>query len=123
MRFRKIQGAVDGDWTTVFGPKVPILKGTAVSLSYVPGFLYLVSSSINISIFLLHGWIPSGQTPYIQAHILVHFIHIETYLNLAMFLEGEFDVGVLAALEGAWLFVSRSWVKVNHYFGTKKKQM
>ena len=40
---------------TVWGPKVPTLKGTEVSLSYVQCFLYLVSmysvSSVNISIF------------------------------------------------------------------------
>ena len=36
---------------TVWGPKVPTLKGTEVSLSYVQCFLYLVSSSINVSIF------------------------------------------------------------------------
>ena len=49
---------------TVFGPKVPTLKGTEVSLSYAQCFLYLVSSSINVS-FILHGWIPSGQTSHI----------------------------------------------------------
>ena len=37
---------------TVWGPKVPTLKGTEVSLSYVQCFLYLVSSSINASFFL-----------------------------------------------------------------------
>ena len=36
---------------TVWGPKVPPLKGTEASLSYVQCFLYLVSSSINVSIF------------------------------------------------------------------------
>ena len=36
---------------TVWGPKVPTLKGTGVSLSYVQCFLYLVPSSINASIF------------------------------------------------------------------------
>ena len=36
---------------TVWGPKVPILKGTEMSLSYVQYFLYLLSSSINIPIF------------------------------------------------------------------------
>ena len=35
---------------TVWGAKVPTLKGTEVSLSYVQCFLYLVSS-INVSIF------------------------------------------------------------------------
>ena len=34
---------------TVRGPKVPTMKGTEVSLSYVQCFLYLVSSSINVS--------------------------------------------------------------------------
>ena len=36
---------------TVWGPKVPTLKGTEASLSHVQCFLYLVSSSINVSIF------------------------------------------------------------------------
>ena len=36
---------------TVWGPKVPTLKETEASLSYVQCFLYLVSSSINVSIF------------------------------------------------------------------------
>jgi hypothetical protein len=46
---------------------------------------------------------------------------METYLNLAMFLEGEFDVGILTTLEGARFFVRRSWVQMNHYFGTKER--
>ena len=36
---------------TVWGPKVPTLKGTEASSSQVQCFLYLVSSSINVSIF------------------------------------------------------------------------
>ena len=36
----------------VWGSKVPTLKETEVSLSYVQCFLYLVSSSINVSVFL-----------------------------------------------------------------------
>ena len=36
---------------TVRCPKVPTLKGTEASLSYVQGFSYPVSSSINVSIF------------------------------------------------------------------------
>ena len=36
---------------TVWGPKVPTLKGTEASLSYVQCSLYLVSSSVNGSIF------------------------------------------------------------------------
>ena len=33
------------------GSKVPTLKGTEVSLSYVQCFLYLVSSAVNVSSF------------------------------------------------------------------------
>ena len=36
---------------TVWGPKVPTLKGTKAPLSYIQCFLYLVSSSIHVSIF------------------------------------------------------------------------
>ena len=36
---------------TVWGPKVPTLKGTEASSSYVQCFLHLVSSSMNVSIF------------------------------------------------------------------------
>ena len=36
---------------TVWGPKVPTLKGTEASSSQVQCFLYLVSSSITVSIF------------------------------------------------------------------------
>ena len=36
---------------TVWGSKVPTWKGTEASLSYIQCFLYLISSSINISIF------------------------------------------------------------------------
>ena len=44
-------GASDGNWRTVCGPQVTTLKGIEVSLSYVQCFLYLVSSSTNVSIF------------------------------------------------------------------------
>ena len=36
---------------TVWGPKVPALKGTEASLSCVQCFLYLVSSSVNVTNF------------------------------------------------------------------------
>ena len=50
---------------TVWGPKMPTLKGTEASFSYVQCFLYLVSSSINVSIFHTTWMISSGQTSYI----------------------------------------------------------
>ena len=52
MRFRKIRmGQLMAIGRTVWGPKVPTLKGTEASLFYVQCFLYLISSSINASIF------------------------------------------------------------------------
>ena len=51
---------------TVWSPKVPTLKGTEVSLDWgVQCFLYFVSSLIKVS-FILHGWIPFGQTWYVN---------------------------------------------------------
>ena len=47
----KYNRAANGDWENSVGPKLPDLKGTEVSLSYIQCFLYHVSSSINISIF------------------------------------------------------------------------
>ena len=37
----------------LWGPKVPTLKGTEASLPYVQCFFFLVSSSVNVSIFLI----------------------------------------------------------------------
>ena len=51
---------------------MPSLKRTESSLSCVSCFLYLVSSSINVSIFLLHGWIPSEQTLYIYIYMYMY---------------------------------------------------
>ena len=45
----KYDGAVMVTGRTVWGPKVPTLEGTKASLSYVQCFLYVVSSSINVS--------------------------------------------------------------------------
>ena len=61
---------------TVWGPKVPALKGTEVSLSYVQCFLYLVPSSINVS-FIAHEWIFSGQTLYIHIYIVSYVSNIK----------------------------------------------
>ena len=46
---------------------MPTLKETEASLSYLQCFLYLVSPSINVSIFILHGWIASGHTLYFKS--------------------------------------------------------
>ena len=49
---------------TVWGPKVPTLKGTKMSLSYVQCCLYLVSSSVNVSIFNI-TWLDTFWTDHI----------------------------------------------------------
>ena len=46
-----MMGQVMASGRTVWGPKVPTLNGTKVSLSYVQCFLYFVSSPINVSVF------------------------------------------------------------------------
>ena len=51
---------------TVWGPNVPALKGTGVSLSYVQRFLYLLSSSINDSIFHI-TWLDTLWTDLVHS--------------------------------------------------------
>ena len=50
--------------TTVWGSKVPTLKGTEVSLFYAQCFLYILQQMSLF--FILHGWILSWQTSYIS---------------------------------------------------------
>ena len=52
---------------TVWGPKVPTVKGTEVSLSFVQCFLYLVSSSINVSIFHI-TWLDTFWTDLVYTY-------------------------------------------------------
>ena len=63
----EIQGNTMGELMaigrTVWGPKVPTLKGDEVPLPHVQCFLYLVYSPTNVSIFhttWLGNWVPSG---------------------------------------------------------------
>ena len=58
---------------TVWGPKVPTLKGTEASLSYVQCFLCLYLLQKCLYFFILHGWRPSGQTSYIFFTLLFSF--------------------------------------------------
>ena len=50
---------------TVWGPKVPTLKGSEVSLSYKQCFSYLVSSSINVYVFPI-TWLSTFWTDLIK---------------------------------------------------------
>ena len=76
MRIQKnMTGQLMAIGRTVWGPKVPTLKGTEASLSYVPCFLYPISSSINVSIFCIPWldtfwtyllWSPLNPCPYLR---------------------------------------------------------
>ena len=54
----KYDKVADGDWQNYLRSHGTYLKGTEVSLSYVQCFLYLTSSSINVSIFHIIWQIP-----------------------------------------------------------------
>ena len=56
---------------TVWCPRMPTLNGTEALLSYVQCFLYLVSSAINISIYIVHAWIPYRQTMCVSVWLLL----------------------------------------------------
>ena len=55
---------------TVWGPKVPTLKGPEVSLSCVQCFFCLLSSSINVSSFLI-AWLDTFWTDLICIHLFL----------------------------------------------------
>ena len=65
---------------------MPALKGTEASLSYVHHLLYLVSSSINVSIFLII-WLDAfwsvGVCIYPHTlYIMLHYTHVSLTLSL-----------------------------------------
>ena len=60
---------------------MPTSKGTEVSLSYVQCFFYLASSSLNVSIFHVTCWIPSGQTSYKITLLFVYLFTIMVHEN------------------------------------------
>ena len=61
----KYNGAANGDWENCMRSQVPTLKGTEAPLSYVQCFLYLISSSINVSIFHI-TWLDTFWTDLVQ---------------------------------------------------------
>ena len=72
----KYDGAADGDWENCVRAQVTPLKGTEASFPYVQCLLYLVSSSIKISIFHITSlgifWTDYTHThTYIYSYILV----------------------------------------------------
>ena len=62
-------GQLTATGRTVWGPKVPTLKGTEASLSCVLCFLHLVSSSISASIFHV-TWLDTFWTDLVLLKIL-----------------------------------------------------
>ena len=61
---------------TLWGPKASTLKETKVSLSYEQCFLNFVPSLINVSIFIVLGWILSGQKyPVVSCSIFLSLNH------------------------------------------------
>ena len=52
---------------SMWGPNVPSLMGTEASLSYVRCFLYLVSSSVNLSIFHI-TWLDNFWIDLVYTH-------------------------------------------------------
>ena len=61
---------------TVWGPKVSTLKGTEASLSYVQCFLYLVSSSINVSFsYHMAGYLLDRPHILNTIFLLIIFLH------------------------------------------------
>ena len=70
---------------TVWGPRVPTLKGMEASLSYIQRFLYLVSSSINVSIFHI-TWLDTLWTGILYMYTHTHiYIHTHTYVYIYFF--------------------------------------
>ena len=78
----KYDRAADDNWENCMRSQVSTLKVTEVSLSYVQCFLYLLQ---KMSVFfILHGRIPSGQTPLCeetQSTNSKEFMHIYIYFS------------------------------------------
>ena len=70
---------------TVWSSKMTTLKGTEMSLSYIQWFLYLVSSSINVSIFHI-TWLDTFWTDF-DNHVVAHNDNFILFLfNLCVFI-------------------------------------
>ena len=69
---------------TVWGPKVPTLKGTEASLSYIQCFLYLVSSSINAFIFhstwMVTFWTGLVLFTFVLPSLVLVFPNVQMYV-------------------------------------------
>ena len=94
---------------TVWGPKVPALKGTEASLSYVQCFLYPLQ---QISLFFtLRGWIPSVQISYVREFLREIFPITENAPALAGMAQlvralSSHNWGVMGLILGAYVQVA-----------------
>ena len=67
----------DGNWENCVRSQGASFQGTEASLSYVPCFLYLISTSINVSIFHI-TWLDNFWTDLVIQHRDYYY----TYLGL-----------------------------------------
>ena len=67
---RKYVGAADGKWENCVRSQGAYFEGDWGIIVLLQCFLYLVSSSINVSIFHI-TWLPSGQTSYVCSQMLL----------------------------------------------------
>ena len=72
----KYDRAADGDWENCVRSQVPTLKGSEASLSYAQCFLYLVSSSIHVSIFHV-TWLDTFWTDLVLQRTLPRYLSSE----------------------------------------------
>ena len=87
------RGEISGHWWdsgiynswTVWGPKMPTLKGSEASLSYVQCFLYLVFSLINVSIFYITR-LDTFWTNCVCACVHVH-THMYTHIHIYIYIQ------------------------------------
>ena len=79
---------------------MPSLKGTEVSLFYAQCFLYLISSSINVSIFHI-TWLDTFWTDLLRTHIYKD-IPINTYLSFSIIFR-VLNFNILKELQSSFL--------------------
>ena len=98
--------------TTLWSPNVPTLKGTEVSLSYIQCLLYLVSCSINASIFQI-AWLDTFWTDLILI-LLIHPQAVSLWFQVAAIISNLALMPPYLALTAMARYFSVHWIKQNH---------
>ena len=76
---------------TVWGLKVPALKGTEASLFNVQCFLYIVSSSINVSIFHV-TWLDTSWTDFLYQGNRIKNPEIDSHKHLTHLFKNFYSI-------------------------------